>query len=194
MILLLDLDRTLNRLNPPSVRSIRELAPTNLRAENGPAFWGWIIEHLSKTAYPPLEKAFAVVRLLSTESSAIFVNTGRPEALREASSRWLAQFLNVDHMWMRSDNDFRATAEVKLDNVAALIRTHPADDIFAFDDNQAALQKYRQVGMNIMAAPECWSALLTALENRTTGESAGAVLRRYALRALDGFVSGSINQ
>ena len=194
MILLLDLDRTLNRLEPPSVRSVRELAPDHLRTENGTAFWGWIIEHLSKTAYPPLEEAFAVLRLLSTESSAIFVNTGRPEALREASRLWVAQFIDVDHIWMRSNNDFRATAEVKLDNVAALVRSHAAEDIFAFDDNQAALQRYHQAGMNIMAAPECWSALLTALENRTPGESAAAVLKRYALRALDGLVAGTVNQ
>lgn len=194
MILLLDLDRTLNRLYPPSARSIRDLAPADLRAENGSALWDWIVEHLSKMAYPPLEEAFAAIRLLSTETSAIFVNTGRPEALRETSHRWLSQFANVDHIWMRSHRDFRRTAEVKLDNIVTLVRSHPPDDIFAFDDNEAALEKYRQVGMNTMTAPECWNALLAALNTRALGETPGEVLRRCALRSLDRFVADPVDQ
>ena len=79
MILVLDLDRTLNRLHPSWVRSIRDLAPAELRAENGRAFWDWIIAHLTEVEYPPHQPALDILHVLAADASAVVINTGRPK-------------------------------------------------------------------------------------------------------------------
>lgn len=185
MILVLDLDRTLNRLYPAWVRSIRDLAPAQLRAENGRAFWDWIITHLSSIEYPPHEGALKAVQALCSEASAVVINTGRPEALRAVSERWVRRFLRVDGIWMRANDDFRPTAEVKRDNLCELLQIHRQEEIFAFDDNQAALRTYREAGANALWAPRCWEGLLAALESRAAHESAASVLRRHAAALLE---------
>jgi beta-phosphoglucomutase-like phosphatase (HAD superfamily) len=180
MILVLDLDRTLNRLFPDWVRSIRDLAPAPLRSENGRALWDWLIAHLTSVEYPPQQAALEALAPLCAEASAVVINTGRPEALREVSQRWLARFLRVDGLWMRADDDFRPTAEVKRDNLELLLRSYTGDDVFAFDDNQAAVTAYRRAGINALWAPRCWDELLAAIADRAAHESAADILRRCA--------------
>ena len=98
MILVLDLDRTLNRLHPSWVSSIRDLAPAELRAENGRAFWDWIITHLTEVEYSPHQPALDILDVLAADASAVVINTGRPEALRRVSEHWLQRFLRVEGM------------------------------------------------------------------------------------------------
>jgi hypothetical protein len=180
MILVLDLDRTLNRLHPAWVRSIRDLAPAELRAENGRAFWDWIISHLAKVEYPPHKPALETLKLLCAEATAVTINTGRPEALRAVSRRWLEQFMRVDGIWMRGNDDFRPTAEVKRDNLESLLRLYPSDEVFAFDDNEAALRTYREAGVDAFWAPRCWDELLIEIRGRESNQAVASILRRYA--------------
>jgi hypothetical protein len=179
MILVLDFDRTLNQLYPASVRSIRELAPAVLQAENGRAFWDWIIDHLRRVDYPPYQPAIETVRLLASEASAVVINTGRPEAVRAISTRWIARFLAIDEIWMRADSDFRPTAEVKRDNLRAILRSNPGQETFAFDDNRNVLSAYREEGVHGLHAPECWSRLRSSILARGAQESVAAVLKRH---------------
>jgi hypothetical protein len=184
MVLVLDFDRTLNRLCPSWVRSIRDLAPLELRSENNRALWDWIIAHLCKVDYPPHETAIETIRLLMDEASMMVINTGRPEVLRQMSERWVARFLPIDMMWMRNNEDFRSTADVKRDNIEVLLRSHNADDIFAFDDSDAAIKAYSEAGINSLRAPDCWADLLTGMRERALDESAAAVLKRCAAKSL----------
>jgi hypothetical protein len=179
MILILDLDRTLNRLYPPSARSIRDLAPPDLRAENGRRFWDWVIDHLLQVAYPPHETAFAVLKVLSAEASKIIVNTGRPETLRGVSEDWIRCFLPVDEIRMRADDDFRPTAEVKRNNITSVLRAHSSGEIYAFDDNEAALRIYREIGIASLRAPDCWNDLLGATRSRK--ETMNVLLKQHAI-------------
>lgn len=180
MILLLDIDCTLNRLHPPTARSIRDLAPEELRGTNGRAFWEWAIAHLSSVVYPPHEEAFETLRLLSSHASAIFVNTGRPEALRAASERWLRRHLVVDRIWMRAADDFRMTTEVKRANLAQLLCFHRPADIYAFEDNPATLRCYKEAGITSLRAPHCWSKLRQALRGETTEDRLAEILKCHA--------------
>jgi hypothetical protein len=179
MILLLDIDRTLNRLHPPTARSIRDLAPQELRGTNGQPFWDWATAHLSKVVYPPHEEAFNVLRLLSAHASGVFVNTGRPEALRAVSERWLRRHLNVDRIWMRASDDFRMTTEVKLSNLTELLRFHPSAEIYAFEDNVATLRSYKEAGLIGLHAPHCWDRLREALKDNNT-DRLTQILRHHA--------------
>jgi hypothetical protein len=191
MILVLDLDRTLNRLYPASARSIRDLAPPELRAEHGRPFWDWVIAHLLRVVYPPHETAVAILRLLSADSSRIVVNTGRPEALREVSENWIQHFLPVDEIRMRANDDFRPTAQVKRDNIDSLLRAYPSREIFAFDDNEAALRTYSEAKITSLRAPECWTSLLAAM--RSPGEKLDLILKRCAFSSNQSFDINSID-
>src|SRR5947209_18212942 len=110
MILVLDLDRTLNRLYPPWIRSIRELVPPEL-AKNGPEAWEWIAAHVATTDYPVNETALPIVRKLSECASRVFVNTGRPEMAWDATVKWLRNYFRVDRLLMRARGDLRPTAD-----------------------------------------------------------------------------------
>lgn len=184
MILILDLDRTLNILEPASARSIRDLAPPRLRARNGAALWKWIANHVSEVEYRVHEGALEVVEALSEEADVVAVNTGRPEASRASTMRWLERYFRVDLLLMRADDDFRSTFEVKRDNHdRAILPLRAGHLTFAFDDNPSAVEFYRRAGAIALAAPRCWETLSSELRrgaSRTT--IASTLVRRTAAR------------
>lgn len=89
MLLILDVDYTLNCFYPPSVH---DLAPPELLGQEGPALWAWLIEHLSTVEYPVREQAVEVLGWLNACAPKVVVSTGRPEALRDVTERWLRRW------------------------------------------------------------------------------------------------------
>jgi hypothetical protein len=162
MLLILDVDYTLNQFYPPS---IRDLAPAELIAENGPPLWDWIVEHLSTVDYPAQEEAVEVLQWLNRYDPLVVVSTGRPEALRSVTEQWLRQHFHFDQLCMRPTGDFRLNAEVKRDNLARIILPlGEGHEPYAFDDDTGALAMYVQEGVRAFAAPTCWGQLRAQLQ------------------------------
>ncbi len=160
MILVLDLDRTLNRLYPPWARSIRELVPPALVRRAGHEMWDWLAAHLAEHTYPVHEGALPVVRVLSAGASRVIVNTGRPETARGTTNKWLRNHFRVDQLLMRARGDFRRTVEVKREHFRTdILSGHEDETIYAFDDNRDAVNMYRQHGAISLLAPQCWNSL-----------------------------------
>lgn len=182
MLLILDLDSTLNTLTPPWVRSVRELAPRYLRERGGAGLWKWIAAHVSEVEYPVRERALEVVATLSETAEVVAVNTGRPEACRDATTRWLRRYFRVDMLLMRADGDFRPTFEVKRDNHdRAILPLRSGRMTYAFDDNPRAVEVYRHAGAIAFAAPQCWDMLSHELKRiGSSPKDARRLLRRAA--------------
>lgn len=179
MLLILDVDYTLNHFYPPS---IHEFAPPELLEQrNNPQLWEWIVDHLSTVEYPVHETAVTVLERLRHCDPFVVVSTGRPEALRAVTERWLRQFFRFDQLFMRPNGDFRLNAEIKRDTLTQTIlpRAH-GRALYAFEDDAQALQMYRESGVRSFAAPDCWDRLHSHL---------GTAHDPTALRsALDDFV------
>lgn len=184
MILVLDLDRTLNRLYPPWARSIRDLVPPALARRGRYEMWNWITAHLAAHEYPVHDVAVPVVRALSTHASCVIVNTGRPETAWNATDGWLRSYFRVDQLLMRAEGDFRRTVEIKRDHFTAeILPSYPGELVCAFDDNSQAVRMYREHGAIALQAPECWTAIstefstdcdiITVLRELQTGTSTG---------------------
>lgn len=166
MVLLLDLDRTLNCLQPAGIRSIRELAPPALAEAGGQPLWSWLIDHLSKVDYPINKDALAILEQLSGIAPIVVINTGRPEGVREITADWLARYIKVDYLLMRGSSDYRPTVQVKRDNlVERILLLYRSDDILAFEDNVASVRMYREAGIRTFSAPEIWGELIRAVQS-----------------------------
>ncbi len=166
MVLLLDLDRTLNCLRPAEIRSIRELAPSALVRAGGPPLWSWLTRHLSEVEYPINQDALAVVEELCERAPAtVIVSTGRPEGTRAITADWLARYVRIDSLLMRGDDDFRPTVEVKKDNLCRYVLSHHSPkDIWAFEDNSSSVHMYREAGIRTFSTPEIWGKLRFAMQ------------------------------
>ena len=163
MILILDLDRTLNRLYPPWTRSIRDLVPPVLASRDRRQMWEWIGAHLAENKYPVHDGAVRVVQALSERASRVIVNTGRPEMILDDTREWLRNYFRVDQLLMRAGGDFRRTIEIKREHLTVdILPAFPGETIYAFDDNQETVQMYRRHGAIGLLAPECWTAIAKA--------------------------------
>ena len=161
MLLILDVDYTLNRFYPPS---IRDLAPPELLDNTKSELWDWIIDHLSTVEYPVHETAVEVLHHLNRCDPLVVVEHRRPEALRSVTERWLQQFFQFEHLFMRPDGDFRLNAEVKRDTLThAILPLAEGRQPYAFEDDVESLQMYQQSGVRPFAAPDCWEKLCTQL-------------------------------
>ncbi|MBI3757596.1 MAG: hypothetical protein HY267_06435 [Deltaproteobacteria bacterium] len=157
MLLILDVDYTLNRFYPPS---IREFAPPELLDNNNPQLWDWIVNHLRTVEYPVHETAVEVLQQLNRYNPLVVVSTGRPEALREVTEHWLQQFFQFEHLFMRSAGDFRLNAEVKRDVLTReILPMAEGRPLFAFEDDAGSLQMYQEAGVRPFVAPDCWEKL-----------------------------------
>jgi hypothetical protein len=169
MLLILDIDFTLNRIPPPHVSSLRDLAPLHIARADDRVFYDWLTRHLQSTDYPPRDDAVAVVQALSRHASHIMVNTGRPEPLRESTKRWLIRYFPFTHLFMRKPHDFRHNCEVKGEHLRERIfpLLRDAEPVWAFEDDPETLSMYAQEGVRTFAAPRCWGELYSALGRAT---------------------------
>ncbi len=175
MLLILDVDFTLNHFYPPS---IRDLVPAEL-LENpqSPQMWDWIVEHLNTVRYPVREDAVAVLQQLDQHKPTVVVSTGRPEALRTTTERWLEQFFRVERAFMRPHGDYRHNSEIKRDALTQFIQPLAGSrPIYAFEDDAEALAMYREAGVVTFPAPNCWERLSTRLREARDFEAVRLIL------------------
>jgi hypothetical protein len=181
MLLILDVDYTLNRFYPPS---IQDFAPTELLEQAGPPLWEWIIEHLSTVEYPVHDQAVEVLQRLNEYAPRVVVSTGRPEALREVTERWLRRFFHFEHVFMRKTGDFRLNAEIKRDALTNdILPLKEERQLYAFEDDALALEMYQQEGVRTLAAPTCWPELQTRLQDNTEPANVHAMRELMSSRA-----------
>lgn len=179
MLLILDVDYTLNRFYPPS---IRELAPPELLDNSNPQLWEWIVEHLSTVEYPVHETAVEVLQRLYRCDPLVVVSTGRPEALRHVTEKWLRQFFQFEHLFMRSDGDFRQNADVKRDALTkAILPLAGSRQVYAFEDDANSLQMYQELGVRPFAAPDCWEKLNAHILDDHAPQTVRSVLDGFVL-------------
>jgi hypothetical protein len=180
MLLILDIDFTLNRIDPPGITSFRELAPPEIAQDHGPAFWAWLTDHLKQVDYAPNPNATAVVRALMRHASQTVVCTGRPEALRNVTQRWLERHFDCDGLFMRADGDCRHNEELKRDHLRGPIASMRDGDepIYAFEDDLDAIRMYEEEGVRTFTAPACWPALLRNIARASDADSVRALMRQ----------------
>jgi hypothetical protein len=179
MLLILDVDYTLNRFYPPS---IRDLAPPELLNDKKPELWDWIVDHLSTVEYPVHETAVEVLQHLNRCDPLVVVSTGRPEALRTVTERWLRQFFQFDHLFMRPNGDFRLNADVKRDTLTNEILPLAAGrQAYAFEDDAGSLQMYQELGVRPFTAPDCWEKLRVHLRDDHEPETVRSFLNDFVL-------------
>ena len=174
MLLILDVDYTLNRFYPPS---IQDFAPPELLEQAGVPLWEWIIEHLSTVEYPVHEQAVEVLQRLNACSPRVVISTGRPEALREVTEQWLRRFFHFEHVFMRKTGDWRPNAEIKRDTLMNDILPLQGDrQLYAFEDDALALEMYQQERVRAFAAPTCWPELHAQLQDDAEPAAVQAVM------------------
>jgi hypothetical protein len=179
MLLILDVDYTLNRFYPPS---IRDLAPPELLDNSKPELWDWIVDHLSTVEYPVHETAVAVLQQLNRCDPLVVVSTGRPEALRTVTGRWLQQFFQFDHLFMRPNGDFRLNAEVKRDALTNdILPLAEGRQAYAFEDDAGSLSMYQEAGVRPFAAPDCWEKLHPQLQGAHAPTAVRSILNEFIL-------------
>lgn len=179
MLLILDVDYTLNRFYPPS---IREIVPPELLDNSNPQLWEWIVEHLSTVEYPVHEMAVAVLQRLYRCDPLVVVSTGRPEALRDATEKWLRQFFHFEHLFMRSDGDFRQNADVKRDALTtAILPLAGSRQAYAFEDDAGSLEMYQELGVCSFAAPDCWEELSAKIQDEHEPQVMRTILEGFVL-------------
>ena len=179
MLLILDVDYTLNRFYPPS---IREFAPPEILDNSNPQLWDWIVDHLSTVEYPVHETAVEVLQQLNRYDPLVVVSTGRPEALREVTERWLRQFFQFEHLFMRPTGDFRLNADVKREVLTReIFPLAEGRQIFAFEDDAGSLQMYQESGVHPFVAPDCWEKLQPYVQEERHPADLQSILKDFIL-------------
>ena len=157
MLLILDVDYTLNQFYPPS---LQDIAPPGLVEQSGPPLWEWIVEHLTEVEYPVWEKAVEIVHWLQQCQPTVIVSTGRPEALRTVTEHWLRQHFRFDALLMRQPDDYRPNPEIKQSALNDFIVPQIGEkQVYAFEDDERAVDMYKQAGITTFTAPDCWDRL-----------------------------------
>lgn len=116
---------------------------------------GWEAYHSASGHDEPIEDTVNLIQALNMAGFTIICLTGRNERYRQLTAAWLLQHNVMMHdIWMRPDDDFRPSAEVKLalareqfHNDDASIRNNVA---FIIDDQEAVLQAFRGIGVNTL--------------------------------------------
>ena len=176
MLLILDVDYTLNQFYPPS---LPDIAPAGLIEQSGPPMWEWITQHLKEVEYPVWEKAVEIIHWLHQCRPTVIVSTGRPEALRSVTERWLHRYFRFDILLMRQPDDFRPNAEIKRDALQKdIVPCIGEKQVYAFEDDLNTVSMYQQSGVKTFTAPGCWEQLQPHIEE-TEPAAIHSVLAAY---------------
>lgn len=99
----------------------------------------------------PNQPVIKVVRALQVAGHRIVFVSGRSDACREATSRWLQANVGIryDALWMRRAGDFRKDYQVKADLFDAHIRDH-YDVACVLDDRRQVVEMWRSLGLTVL--------------------------------------------
>lgn len=117
---------------------------------------------------PPIDKAKAAVTHLQEQKYGITVITGRVEALRDTTTRWLLEHFGLavddDSLLMRPMSNMLSAREYKaqqMQQILAGLKAVGERSFLFIDDDERALQIYSVEGI-ALRAPQCWDHLFTA--------------------------------
>ncbi len=119
---------------------------------------GTVAVHGSRSPYDetlvhedwPNDPVIAAVRAMYVTGHRIVFCSGRTEACRDATEKWLRQNVAVpyDALHMRPAGDMRKDAVVKLEIFDAHIR-HAYNVVCVFDDRQQVVDAWRSIGLTV---------------------------------------------
>ena len=81
-----------------------------------------------------------------TKKYKMLIVTGRPETYRKITEQWLIwNRIEYDNLYMRSENDYRADADVKKEILQKINKQY--DISFVFDDRASVVKMWREEGL-----------------------------------------------
>lgn len=99
---------------------------------------------------PPLATGIDLARALGADHDLAYL-TGRPEALRRVTQRWLTRHdLPVGPLWMRPPRDFRPARVMKLEALRRLADERPVEVVV--DDDEEVVEALRAAGFAVLQA------------------------------------------
>lgn len=88
--------------------------------------------------------------------------TGRNDALREVTTRWIFEHLgievNEDRLVMRGVGNMMTAADYKRESAQNLKSRFPQETFLFIDDDKYSWAGYATVGL-VLRAPECWDTI-----------------------------------
>lgn len=130
--------------------------------DNTPKDWeGFLQPHLvGKDVLVEGAKA-AIEHFLRLDYSVVFV-TGRREALRDTTMRWIKEQLDIDAtdttLLMRPSGNMLKATEVKREAILALRDTYRNQPMIFVDDDKYMWPVYAEFGL-VLRAPQCWESM-----------------------------------
>lgn len=161
MLIICDIDGTLNQINPARLKLIQKENPTesDFLAFLEPALVGRDL---------PLPGAKEGLLALANELRRVYFVTGRRESLRKVTRAWLKRHFGLapdkNHLLMRPVDSMVTASDYKkwvLENRLLPLKMgfpYPVDLLF-IDDDPHVLYLYDQYGI-ALKAPECWAVLV----------------------------------
>ena len=104
--------------------------------------------HLDK----PIVPVCKMVRQLMGRAQVIFV-TGRPEAFREKTEKWLTQQCLKGRVEMRKNGDYRADYVIKKE-ILDKLKGEGLEPTLAIEDRRSCVDMYRREGLICLQAKE----------------------------------------
>lgn len=104
--------------------------------------------------------------------------TGRNEGLRECTKEWLKVHFNFKatkkNLLMRPVGNMLKPTEYKVNQIIKMLRKHEGCGNYccdtshkwlAIDDDKFMMEKYHELGMITLHAPECWKYMFPKFDN-----------------------------
>lgn len=120
---------------------------------------------------PPVPGAVQGMEKLSRLGHSFTFLTGRREALKETTIKWLETNLSIkfDNFWykliMRPNDNKELPTVFKGKMIKFLLNMYRNQEIIAFDDDLFMFPVYMHYGITAFKAPECWKAFCPITEN-----------------------------
>ena len=98
---------------------------------------------------PPIAASMEVLRAMHAAGIRVVFLTGRPDAIRAKTERWLQAngLVEYDHLLMRADDDWRPNGEYKADRVRELLNHYEV--VCAFEDQTRTAEWLRRAGIPV---------------------------------------------
>lgn len=161
MLIVCDIDGTLNVISPKRLRLIQKECPSEAD------FLAFLEPNLVKLDLPIPEAKEGLLAIARNLNRVYFV-TGRRESLRKVTRWWLKKHFGLsvrnDHLLMRPIDSMVTASDYKkwvLENKILPLKAqfaYPVDLLF-LDDDAYVLNLYSKYGV-ALKAPECWSLLV----------------------------------
>lgn len=137
---IVDVDGTLAAFEPEAVR------PWVLGEQK---HWKPFFEHMAEA--PAIEPIAQLVRLLKAQNQAILICSGRPEAYRDETLRWLnANRIPFQNAYLRPDGQDHVADEAVKAMLSQTMRHDGYEPWLVLDDRDAVVRQWRNLGLTCL--------------------------------------------